>query len=237
MAVAIPIIMSATGASAAIGASLGAALGVGAISATAISIGTGLVMAATGISAKIDKAASKVFGKDLVTVANIAGGLYLAAGGFSGGEASGGFAGDATAAGYDPGFGTSGGIIPTEVAGAAPVWSQAGADTMGALVRANVDAAGGAATMAQAPAATIAQPQTGVGGALSKVGAAWDKAAPTTKSALIQAGGNLLAGVAQGKAEEAAMDKRFEQEARYRSGSGLPYWQKAPNPYTPPGRA
>jgi hypothetical protein len=49
-------------------------------STTAIVV-TSVALAVTGISAKIDKAASKVFGEDVVKFANIAGAVFMAAGG------------------------------------------------------------------------------------------------------------------------------------------------------------
>lgn len=69
MAIAVPFIMSATGASAAIGAAVG-------LSATMVSTITAVTFSITGISAKIDKAASKVFGKDLVMLGNVLGAGY-----------------------------------------------------------------------------------------------------------------------------------------------------------------
>jgi hypothetical protein len=92
MAVAIPFIMSATGASAAIGAAIG-------ISATAVSALTSVAFAVTGINDKINKAASKVFGEDLVKIGNLFGTAYAAFnGGFDigGGEAVGKAALDGT---------------------------------------------------------------------------------------------------------------------------------------------
>lgn len=103
MAIAVPFIASAMGA--------------GAVATAAISIG----FAVTGISAKIDKAASKVFGEDLVKVANIAGAAFAVYnGGFSlgGTEAAGNVAG--AAAGADAAFeadwasATGGGLTSAE---------------------------------------------------------------------------------------------------------------------------
>lgn len=92
MAVAIPFIMSATGASAALGAVVG-------LSATAVSTLTMVAFSVTGISEKINKAASKVFGEDLVKIGNLFGTAYAAFnGGFDigGGEAVGKAALDGT---------------------------------------------------------------------------------------------------------------------------------------------
>lgn len=61
MAIIVPIIMVAMGAG------------------TALTVGVSLALAATGINAAIDKAASKVFGKDLVKIGNIAGAVFMGA--------------------------------------------------------------------------------------------------------------------------------------------------------------
>lgn len=87
MAIAIPFLMSATGASAAIGAAVG-------LSATMVGTIASVVFQVTGVNDKINKAASKVFGEDLVKFANIAGAGYaMFNGGFDiggGGEAAAG---------------------------------------------------------------------------------------------------------------------------------------------------
>ena len=98
MAVVVPFIVSA-GATAA---------GLTAAAATIAAVATSVVFQVSGINDKINKAASKVFGEDLVNVANIAGAVYGAwNGGFSLdpakeflgiGEAAGGLAGGAEAA-------------------------------------------------------------------------------------------------------------------------------------------
>lgn len=93
MAIAIPFLMSATGASAAIGAAVG-------LSATMVGTIASVVFQVTGVNDKINKAASKVFGDDLVKFANIAGAGYaMFNGGFDiGGAADAGGA----AASIDP---------------------------------------------------------------------------------------------------------------------------------------
>ena len=80
-----------------------AATGVG----TAAILATSLVLGATGANDKINAAASKVFGKDTVKIANIAGAMYMAYQAFGSG-ATGGEALDPGAAGL-------------ETAGAAPL--------------------------------------------------------------------------------------------------------------------
>ena len=80
--------MAATGASAAIGAAVG-------ISATMVSTIASVAFQVTGINNKINKAASKVFGEDLVGFANIAGAGYAM---FNGGfDIGGSGAGEAAA--------------------------------------------------------------------------------------------------------------------------------------------
>lgn len=69
MAIAVPFIMASSGASAAIGAAVG-------ISATMVTTIASVAFQVTGINDKINKAASKVFGEDLVKFANIAGAGY-----------------------------------------------------------------------------------------------------------------------------------------------------------------
>lgn len=96
MAIVVPFLMTATGASAAIGAALGG------ISATMVSTIASVAFQVTGINDKINKAASKVFGEDLVGIANIAGMAYGAInGGFDIGSNAGGAASaiDASSAG------------------------------------------------------------------------------------------------------------------------------------------
>lgn len=82
MAIAVPFLMAATGTSAAIGAAVG-------LSATMVSTIASVAFQVTGINDKINKAASKVFGADLVGFANLAGAAY---GAFNGGFDIGGAA-------------------------------------------------------------------------------------------------------------------------------------------------
>ena len=65
--------MSATGASAAIAG----AIGVSGITAGVVSTVASVAFQVTGVKDKINKAASKVFGEDLVGFANIAGAVYV----------------------------------------------------------------------------------------------------------------------------------------------------------------
>jgi hypothetical protein len=65
------------------------ALGVAATTATMLATATSVVFQVTGVNNKINKAASKVFGEDLVMIANVAGAVYGAVnGGFGGGSGS-----------------------------------------------------------------------------------------------------------------------------------------------------
>lgn len=92
MAIIVPILLSYTGAAAAIGTAIG-------ISATAVSAIASLAFQVTGINNKINKAASKVFGEDLVMIANVAGAVYGAVnGGFGGGTDAAAAATDASSA-------------------------------------------------------------------------------------------------------------------------------------------
>lgn len=92
MAIAVPFLMAATGASAAIGTAIG-------ISATMVSTIASVAFQVTGINDKINKAASKVFGDDLVKFANIAGAGYAM---FNGGFDIGGADAGGAAASIDP---------------------------------------------------------------------------------------------------------------------------------------
>ena len=84
--------MAASGASAAIGAAVG-------ISATMVTTITSVAFQVTGINNKINKAASKVFGEDLVKFANIAGAGYAM---FNGGFDIGGADAGGAASAIDP---------------------------------------------------------------------------------------------------------------------------------------
>lgn len=92
MAIAVPFIMAASGASAAIGAAVG-------ISATMVTTIASVAFQVTGINDKINKAASKVFGEDLVKFANIAGAGYAM---FNGGFDIGGADAGGAASAIDP---------------------------------------------------------------------------------------------------------------------------------------
>lgn len=186
MAVAVPIIMSAAGASA------------------ATTLITSVALAATGINDKINKAASKVFGEDVVQFGNLLGAGFMA---FGGGGL--GFGGESAAAGLDAAYMDMG----NSIAGAGP----AGLDA------ASIAQAGSGVTGPAAPATSADGVLAQVGGALGKTGKfvadQWQTMSPATKSLL----GNMAAGAAQGYAE-ASRDK---DERRFRGertrGSGLRY--------------
>ena len=80
MAIIVPIVMAASGASAAVAGALTVALGT-TISTTLVTAVTSLAFQVAGVNSKINKAASKVFGEDLVNVVNIAGAVYGAVNG------------------------------------------------------------------------------------------------------------------------------------------------------------
>lgn len=86
MAIIVPIVMATTGATTAIAASLTVAFGT-TVSAAMVTAVTSIALQVTGINNKINKAASQVFGEDLVNVANVVGAVYGAVnGGFNFGE-------------------------------------------------------------------------------------------------------------------------------------------------------
>lgn len=92
MAIVVPILLSYTGAAAGIAGAVGLTAAVGAAAATTIvSTAISVAFQVSGINNKINKAASKVFGEDLVMIANVAGAVYGAVnGGFDFGESAGG---------------------------------------------------------------------------------------------------------------------------------------------------
>lgn len=245
MAIAIPILLMATEVGAGIAAAVGAAIGVG---ATTVAIGTGLVLSATGISAKIDKAASKVFGKDLVNFANIAGSIYLAGGAMGAWDtASGSLASAAAggAGGVSPPPGSlenaafmeanAGGVMADPTAGVAQANMGLNMDptatpaNQGVTQPTNPNASLKAAKLGTTPAGTGT-----VDTATQKAAGIWNGLGDRTQAAALQIGGNILSGAAQGKAAQAAEAARIANENRYRSGSGLSYWQQRPS-YTPRG--
>jgi hypothetical protein len=93
MAIVIPIIMAATGATTAIAGAVGLTAAIGAsAAATVVSTVASVAFQVSGVNDKINKAASKVFGEDFVQIVNIAGAVYGAVNGgfdFGGGEAAG----------------------------------------------------------------------------------------------------------------------------------------------------
>jgi len=251
MAIIVPIVLAAAGASA------------------AVTIGVSLALAVTGISAKIDKAASKVFGKDLVTVASIAGAVYLA---YSGGAFGGGGESSASAvsnvSALDPSeFGALAGAenAAGSVTGAASGATQQGGALANAAGDTSFDAwdfnpaggGGGGISADQArygmlensAAASGGNPAAGAStatppGAPPKpfADAVWDKVTGAWKSlgdrgqgALLQVGGNLLSGMANGAAQAKAAADQRAYDSKYRSGSGLTQWAPRRTVYSPGG--
>ena len=228
MAIAVPLIMGATGASAAIAGALG-------VSATAVGIGTSLALAATGIGSKVDKAAANVFGKDLVNVGNIAGAAYGAFGG--------GFDGSSDMFGSAPPTSN----IAATAASSAPFDASGTESSVPRITAADADAMN---AMAKPAASVAGSPVKGDGspaGVTAGVKKFWGDLGDKGQGALLQVGGNLLAGVGQGaaKAKELDLERQFklDQDARYRSGSGLNtfgppgalrYYQNQPAAYIPP---
>jgi len=265
MAVAIPIIM---------------AVGFEATAATIIA--TSLVLTATGANAKINAEASKVFGKDVVSLANIAGAVYLAgSGGSAGGGSEEAVSGMDLAA--DAGQGATGANGITEAAnslnggaagtmgtaqfgsappadltfsdagqsgfnveplpGSDPTAVQFGGPTSmqpGALSQAAGSPAPGQVTAPAAPSvpgnpAAVPKP-TSTGGVdlLSRAGDAWKNLGDRGQGALIQVAGGVMQGYGQAQTQQALLDQQRANDAKYRSGSGLAYWQAKPS-YTKPG--
>lgn len=239
MAIAVPILASAFGASAAIGTALG-------ISAGMATVAIGVLTTVSGIGAKIDKAAAKVFGKDLVMAANLVGGFAMAAG-------------------WNPADGLKLGNLSIGGAGAGGT-SATSIDGLGATI----DAAGGVDAVANggitgAPGGISIDPSTGMPktvptpgqtpqrlaelrgyssdpnavtgpaiaaggtpkGVLEQVGGWFDKQPERVKAALITVGGQAAAGAAQGfasaKEEERAIQERKRREKLFNSGSGTEY--------------
>lgn len=235
MAIAVPILASMTGASAAIGAAIG-------ISANLVTLGVGVLTTVTGIGAKIDKAAAKVFGKDLVLGANLLGGFAMAAGwnpadglklgdltiGGGGGGTSPGGSIDGLGASIDAAGGVdavaNGGISGIDGAtGAVTTVSMPGQNAMrlGEIQGYESSAAGSAATKA------AVAPGMAPKGVLDQVGQWFDKQPEKVKAALITVGGNAVAGAAQGyasaKEQERAIEERKRRERLFNSGSGTEY--------------
>lgn len=238
MAIAIPLIVMAAGAGAA------AAIGV---SVATLAIGTGLVLQATGINAKINKAASKVFGEKLVNIANIAGSVFLGAtaAGLIGGaqsaasvagaagsaaEAAGAVAGDVGAAMNAAEMGAQGASAANGIAGGASAANQLASGV-------GVPPVGGGMpppTSGSEFTGVLKQAQQGASKVGEGISTAWNSMGDKTKAAALQIGGQMLSGASSGKAAAEAEKQRIANENRYRSGSGLSYWQQKPS-YTPPG--
>lgn len=236
MAVAVPLLMGATGASAAIGAAVGVSAGI-------VTAATGVLVAASGVGKKINKAASKVFGEELVSFANIAGGVFLAAGGdpgsiFGGGGSGGGAL--ASAGGID-------GMSAFESAASTAGQGQALVEPFAAVAQQAdpfAQAASGfemGSIIGNGPAAMdprvppVSQPggMPG-GGALKTASEWWSKQSDPTKAALIQGAGQVVSGAAQGYAKAAEMkdlrEERRRREEIFNSGSRMnaTYGPRAP---------
>lgn len=198
MAVALPLALGALGAS------------------TAVSVGVGLAVAATGIGSKIDKAASKVFGKDLVKVANIAGAAYM------GYQAMGG----ASAFGSSAANAAGGPVFNNPVS---PDWSGSfdpGAATPSApLLTPSMPSSAPSAGSTVAGNASPSRIMDTVNRFASNIGTKIDGMSEKQLGTLAQLGGNMLSGAASGAAaaKTAEEERRFkeEQDAKFRSGSGL----------------
>lgn len=231
MAVAIPILMSATGATAAVAGALG-------VSAMAVTVGTGLLVAATGIGAKVNKAASKVFGEDLVSFANLAGGLAMAAGwdpaGMLGGATEAASGALATAAGQTADQMSTlndlagGGLVDAATSGAeayiAPSLTQMVEPSAGSVFE-GFNKATGAPNLDRlsisSNGASVAAGDLKTDGALATASKWWDKQTPQVKAALIQTAGSAVSGAAQGYAHAKDQERQDSRDRVYKSGSGV----------------
>lgn len=206
----------------AISAAAGAA-GVGATMATVATVAGSLVAAKSGMSARMDRAATKVFGSDMVKLGNIAGTFLIPSANTWGASRLGAGAAGAAASGAvdyslgsataNPGFSTA--LSSGTGEGLRNVASSAGLTAPGVVPA--------AATAAAAPAVG------GVGALFNRVGTAMSNLSPQAQAALIQTTGQVVAGAAGGASQAAAMkeQERLEREredrnaARFKSGSRL----------------
>lgn len=210
MAVAVPLVASWAA----------SAMGASAMVSTMVSVGAGLLSSATGIGAKIDKAAGKVFGKDAVKLFNVAGTVYGMAGGFAGqgpsqvmDNVSGVFSG-APAAPTGPEVSSlqaaaeAGG--PTTVDAFGNFGQPPTASSTGNPF--NFNATGAEASPGFTAPQTVAPPvQQPPQSSLSKM---WESLGPQGKAAAIQAGTQMVAGIAQGKAAQAQLDAEEERRRK-----------------------
>ena len=156
MAVVVPLMIAAAA----------GAAGVAATTATILTVAGSLVAAKSGLSSKIDRAATKAFGSDLVKVGNIAGSVFLATG------AAYSFGADNFGAAAGTGIG---GADAAAAAGTSPGVDQAvaGAGDAGTTAATQVPAAADLAVAASADSTLAATQQAGViapaarGGALT----------------------------------------------------------------------
>lgn len=215
MAVVVPLLISAAA----------GAAGLTATMATIATVAGGLVAAKSGLSKRIDDAAGKVFGKDLVKVGNIAGMFLAPSANAWGAENWGSMAGTATSVGAAAG---NAALAESAVAGGGYVGASSATPALAATAPSALDAAvasagdasgamarqaiGSSSPLSYTPAGPSSygaiQASQGVapgGGLMDKVGSAWDKAgaafkgmSPQAQSAAIQAGGQIVSGAAQG---------------------------------------
>lgn len=245
MAVVIPIAMAYFGTSAAIATAVGLTAAVGAtVGAAVVSAGIGYAVSKSGIGAKIDKAASKVFGEDLVKAGNIAGSIYLAMG------APG--MGTEAAAGAEASLGDSGGLPSTtditglenassaaagsvspdpsgifggEMAPQSPlqVTGNLGSDVLKPMSVSEIGK-----SVSQLPAGTpsltsmgLQAPPATSPGILSQLGDKLSNLSGMEKAQLINTGGQMIAGAAQGRERAKELQQARDDRDLRTSGSGL----------------
>lgn len=211
MAIAIPILLMATEAGVAMAAALSISTGM-------LAAGAGLVMAATGISAKINKAASNVFGEDLVNFANIAGSVALAAG-------------------WDPSAMMNSMSGAAANAGNAATAAGGAVDAASGALPAAANAAPGAFDAADAAMAVDAGNATSYTGAMPSGDAAGGAASPSTASpqaapATPPSGGDGVDLMRRGErsysnSAEAAAVKTYAPPADSSGGGALKKWYDA----------
>lgn len=221
MAVAVPLVASWAA----------SAMGASAMVSTMVSVGAGLLSSATGIGAKIDKAAGKVFGKDAVKLFNVAGTVYGMAGGFAG-QGPGQVVDNISGAFSGAPVGPEAGALQAAAEGGAASPVASTTDAFGNFGQApsaptsgnpfGFNATGAEAAPGFTTPAPVAPP-TAPTSSLSKM---WESLGPQGKAAAIQAGTQMVAGIAQGKAAQAQLDaeeeRRRKREAPIVAGWGRP---------------
>ena len=239
MAIAIPLVMAYAGASAAISTAIGLTALVGAgVGAAVVGVGVGLAAQKLGINDRINKAASKVFGEDVVKIGNLVGAAVLMTGAVGGAATAAGGATDGAMSGLqDASSALDGTKSFTDMVGAVETGSG------GVLGNASMGAA-----MAQAPTAAMDLPAlSGVSagastapfqfnptdfakqisdaqasnGVLSGTGKLWSGLGDKGQSALIQGGAGMLDSYMKSQDEQKRIAQAQQRQDLRSSGSGF----------------